>query len=79
MATASSARAGIRRRSWSAPSQRGRSCGFALVQELVGWRPRRSLRKTVARTYEWLERERIREHTTFDFAFEDELFGHVLG
>jgi nucleoside-diphosphate-sugar epimerase len=39
----------------------------------VGWRPRRTLRDTVARTYEWFTREGIADQVTFDFGFEDEL------
>ena len=42
----------------------------------VGWRPRRTFRETVERTYEWFTRERIAEQVAFDFAFEDELLGH---
>jgi nucleoside-diphosphate-sugar epimerase len=42
----------------------------------VGWRPRRSLRDTVARTYEWFTDEGIADRVAFDFAFEDELLTH---
>jgi nucleoside-diphosphate-sugar epimerase len=43
----------------------------------VGWRPRRTFRETVARTYEWFTRERIADTVVFDFAFEDELLAHA--
>jgi nucleoside-diphosphate-sugar epimerase len=39
----------------------------------VGWRPRRTLRDTVERTYEWFTREQLADRVPFDFAFEDEL------
>ena len=42
----------------------------------VGWRPRRSFRETVARTYEWFTRAGIADRVTFDFAFEDQLLEH---
>ena len=43
----------------------------------VGWRPRRTFRETVEKTYEWFTREQIVDHVAFDFAFEDELLTHV--
>lgn len=39
----------------------------------VGWRPRRTFRETVEKTYEWFTRERIAQRVSFDFGFEDEL------
>ena len=42
----------------------------------VGWRPRRTLRDTVERTYEWFTNEGIADTVAFDFAFEDELLAH---
>jgi len=42
----------------------------------VGWRPRRTFRETVERTYEWFTREGIAESVAFDFGFEDELLEH---
>ncbi len=43
----------------------------------VGWRPRRTFRETVEKTYEWFTREGIAERVEFDFAFEDELLAHA--
>jgi nucleoside-diphosphate-sugar epimerase len=43
----------------------------------VGWRPRRTFRETVEKTYDWFTREGIADRVTFDFAFEDELFEHA--
>jgi len=43
----------------------------------VGWRPRRTFRETVEKTYEWFTREQIADHVAFDFAFEDELLAHA--
>jgi nucleoside-diphosphate-sugar epimerase len=43
----------------------------------VGWRPRRSFRETVEKTYEWFTREGIAERVEFDFTFEDELLAHA--
>ena len=43
----------------------------------VGWRPRRTFRETVEKTYEWFTREQIANRVTFDFAFEDELLAHA--
>jgi len=42
----------------------------------VGWRPRRTFRDTVARTYEWFTHEGIADRVAFDFAFEDQLLEH---
>ncbi|HEU5308148.1 MAG TPA: NAD-dependent epimerase/dehydratase family protein [Acidimicrobiia bacterium] len=43
----------------------------------VGWRPRRTFRETVEKSYEWFMREGVADRVTFDFAFEDELLGHT--
>jgi nucleoside-diphosphate-sugar epimerase len=43
----------------------------------VGWRPRRTFRDTVEKTYEWFTREGIADRVDFDFAFEDELLEHA--
>jgi nucleoside-diphosphate-sugar epimerase len=43
----------------------------------VGWRPRRTLRETVEKTYEWFTREQIADRVAFDFAFEDELLAQA--
>ncbi len=43
----------------------------------VGWRPRRTFRDTVEKTYDWFTREQIADNVTFDFAFEDELLAHA--
>src|SRR5829696_2517038 len=43
----------------------------------VGWRPRRTFRETVEKTYEWFTREQIADGVAFDFAFEDELLAHT--
>ena len=50
--------------------------GIEKLARDVGWRPRRTFRETVERTYEWFTRERIAEQVAFDFGFEDELLGH---
>lgn len=42
----------------------------------VGWRPRRTLRDTVARTYEWFVSEDLVNRVDFDFTFEAELFNY---
>jgi nucleoside-diphosphate-sugar epimerase len=51
--------------------------GIEKLARDVGWRPNRSFRDTVEKSYEWFTRERIAEHVAFDFAFEDELLGRV--
>ena len=43
----------------------------------VGWRPRRTFRETVEKTYEWFTREGIADRVTFDFTFEDELLSNT--
>jgi nucleoside-diphosphate-sugar epimerase len=43
----------------------------------VGWRPRRTFRETVEKSYEWFTREQIADRVAFDFAFEDELLAHA--
>ncbi len=45
----------------------------------VGWRPRRTFRETVEKTYEWFTREGIADRVAFDFTFEDELLSHTGG
>ena len=50
-----------------------RNFGIDSLREDVGFVPEVRFPAAVAETFEWFQRERVAEHTSFDFSFEDEM------